>query len=133
MWAYKVDLVPAALDLHGYAVDLTGNQPPAWSHGDAADATMTRVLETSNLRRSLRDRIKKLEVGVDPQTLGLGKDCVQPDVARLLNTLARAWVETPTPRQFTRRLVTTRTELVSRFHSIHLALSKKMLKSAKRH
>ena len=133
MWAYKVDLVPAAPGMHGYAVDLAGNQPPTWSHGDAADAAMTRVLETANLRRSLRGRIKKLEVGVDPQTLGLGKDCVQPDVARLLNTLARAWVETPAPRQFTRRLVAARTELVSGFHSIHLALGGKMLKSAGRH
>ena len=63
--------------------------------------------------------MKKLESGVDPQTLGLGKDCVQPDVGRLLVQLARVWVEAPAPRQFTRRLVAARSELVSGLESIH--------------
>src|SRR5262249_12522064 len=51
MWAYKVDLVPAGPNMHAYAVDLARNQPPAWSHGDAADPATARVLETANLRR----------------------------------------------------------------------------------
>jgi hypothetical protein len=132
MWAYKVDLVPSAEDGQGYAVELSGNQPPAWTKGDAATAA-TRFLETANLRRSLRSRIKKLDSGVDPQTLGLGKDVVQPDAGRLLNTLLRAWVEAPASRQFTRRLVAARTELVSGFDSIHLAVSGRAFKSASRH
>jgi hypothetical protein len=129
MWAYKVDLVAAAEDAQGYAVDLAGNQPPAWIKADAATPT-TRFLETANLRRSVRSRVKKLESGVDPQTLGLGKDCVQPDVGRLLVQLARMWVETPAPRQFTRRLVAARAELVSGLESIHVAISGKAFKSA---
>ncbi len=129
MWAYKVDLVAAAADAQGVAIDLAGNQSPAWIRADAAPPT-TRFLEATNLRRSVRNRVKKLETGVDPQTLGLGKDCVQPDVGRLLAQLARAWVETPAPRQFTRRLVTARAELVSGLESIHLAISGKSFKSA---
>ena len=128
MWAYKVELVAAVEDAQGYAVDLAGNQPPTWIKADAATPT-TRFLETANLRRSVRSRVKKLESGVDPQTLGLGKDCVQPDVGRLLVQLARVWVETPAPRQFTRRLVAARSELVSGLESIHVAISGKAFKS----
>ncbi len=132
MWAYKVELAAAAGDAQGYAVDLAGNQPPAWIKADAATPA-TRFLETANLRRSVRSRIKKLESGVDAQTLGLGKDCVQPDVGRLLVQLARVWVEAPAPRQFTRRLVAARTELVSGLEAIHVAISGKAFKSAARH
>jgi len=132
MWAYKVELAPAAEDAQGYAIDLAGNQAPAWTTRDAATPT-TRFLETANLRRSIRSRIKKLDSGVDPQTLGLGKDAVQPEAGRLLNTLLRAWVEAPASRQFTRRLVAARTELVSSFDSIHLAVSGRAFKSASRH
>jgi hypothetical protein len=132
MWAYKVDLVSAAEDAQGYAVDFASNQPPAWIKADAAAPT-TRFIETANLRRSVRSRIKKLETGVDPQTLGLGKDCIQPEVGRLLAALQRAWIEPPAQRLFTRRLVTQRTELTSGFESIHLALSGRVFKSASRH
>jgi hypothetical protein len=132
MWAYKVELSPAAEDPQSYAVELAGSQAPAWTAREAATPT-TRFLETANLRRSIRSRIKKLDGGADPQTLGLGKDVVQPDAGRLLNTLLRAWVEAPASRQFTRRLVAARTELVSGFDSIHLAVSGRAFKSATRH
>lgn len=132
MWAYKVDLVAAAGDAQGYAVDFASNQPPSWIKADAARPS-TRFLETANLRRSVRSRIKKLDSGVDPQTLGLGKDCIQPEVGRLLNALQRAWIDSPSQRLFTRRLVTQRTELTSGFESIHLALSGRAFKSASRH
>jgi hypothetical protein len=132
MWAYKVDLVAAAADAQGYAVDLAGNQPPSWTRAEAARAT-ARFLETTNLRRSVRSRVKKLESGVDPQTLGLGKDCMQPEAGRLLAALGRAWIESPSQRQFTRRLVTGRTEVTSGLESIHLALSGKTFRTAARH
>ncbi len=132
MWAYKVELAPAAEDAGSYAIDLAANQAPAWTAREVATATM-RFLQPANLRRSLRSRIKKLDAGVDPQTLGLGKDVVQPEAGRLLNTLLRAWVEAPASRQFTRRLVAARTELVSGFDSIHLAVSGRAFKSASRH
>ncbi len=133
MWAYKVELAPAAEDAQGaYAIDAAGNQAPAWTAREAATPA-TRFLTTANLRRSIRSRIKKLDAGVDPQTLGLGKDVMQPEAGRLLNTLLRSWVEAPASRQFTRRLVAARTELVSGFDSIHLAVSGRAFKSASRH
>jgi hypothetical protein len=81
----------------------------------------------------VRGRLRKLEAGAEPQSLGLGKDCVQPDVARLLVQLSRAWVEAPAPRQFTRRLAGERTELVSGLEAIHAAVSGRAFKSAVRH
>jgi hypothetical protein len=132
MWAYKVDLVAAAHDAQGYAADLASDQPPTWLRADVAHAS-TRFLETANLRRSIRTRMKKLELGVDPQTLGLGRDCVQPEVGRLLVTLSRGWIDVPSPRQFSRRLVPGRVELTCGFESIHLAISGQIFRNAVRH
>jgi cyclic-di-GMP-binding protein len=132
MWAYKVDLATPTAEASGYAVDLAASQAPMWIDGQAATSTM-RLLETSNLRRSIRARLSKLDSGIDPQTLGLGKDCVQPDVGRLLRHLLRAWVEVPVARQFTRRLATERTELTAGLEAIHLAVSGKAFKRAARH
>jgi hypothetical protein len=132
MWAYKVDLSLAPEKDQGYAINLTGNAPPTWV--DAASASPeVRFLDVRNLRRSIKSRIKRLDEGHDPQTLGLGKDAVQPEAGRLLAGLLRAWVEAPASRQFTRRLVLGRTELTSGFESIHVALSGKLFKSASRH
>lgn len=131
-WAHKVDLVSAADDAQGYAVDLAGDQAPAWIKAQQARET-TRFLETSQLRRSVKGRLRKLEAGVDPQTLGLGKDCVQPDVGRLLHTLSRNWLEAPAPRQFTRRATPGRVALVSGFDAIHAAITGKAFKGATRH
>jgi hypothetical protein len=58
---------------------------------------------------------------------------VQPEAGRLLGSLARVWIESPSQRQFTRRLVTGRTELTSGLEAIHLALSGKAFRSAARH
>jgi hypothetical protein len=87
----------------------------------------------SALRRSVKGRARKLESGVDPQTLGLGKDCVQPDVGRLMNTLARNWLEAPAARQFTRRASPGSVELVCGIDAIHAALTGRAFKGASRH
>lgn len=132
MWAYKVDLSLAPEKDQGYAVDLSGSAPPTWVDTVSASPDI-RFLDAHNLRRSVKSRIKKLEEGQDPQTLGLGKDAVQPEASRLLASLARTWIEAPASRQFTRRLVLGRTELTSGFESIHVAISGKLFKSASRH
>jgi hypothetical protein len=131
-WAHKVDLVSAADDAQGYAVDLASSQPPQWGRADHARPA-TRFLEMSALRRSVKGRARKLESGVDPQTLGLGKDCVQPDVGRLMNTLARNWLEAPAARQFTRRASPGSVELVCGIDAIHAALTGRAFKGASRH
>jgi hypothetical protein len=130
-WAFKVDLVMAADDAHGYAVDLSGDQPPLWIKAENAGPA-TRFLETSQLRRSVKGRARKLDTGVDPQTLGLGKDCVQPDVGRLMHVLARAWLEAPAPRQFQRRANAGAVELVSGLETIHVALTGRLFKGGAR-
>ena len=132
MWAYKVDLSLAPEKDQGYAVDLSGSTAPNWQDTTSANPEM-RFLDVHNLRRSVKSRIKKLDEGQDPQTLGLGKDCVQPDAGRLLSALLRSWIESPAQRQFTRRLVPGRTELTCGFESIHVALSGKVFRSASRH
>jgi hypothetical protein len=132
MWAYKVDLTLAPEKDQGYAIDLTGNASPTWVEAASASPEI-RFLDVRNLRRSIKSRIKKLDEGQDPQTLGLGKDAVQPEAGRLLASLLRTWIEAPASRQFTRRLVLGRTELTTGFESIHVALSGKLFKSASRH
>jgi len=67
------------------------------------------------------------------QGLGLGKDCVQPDVGRLIATLARNWLEAPAARQFTRRAAPGRVGLLSGLDAIHAALTGKTFKTASRH
>jgi len=132
MWAYKVELSLAPEKDQGYAVDLTSSTAPTWQDTASANPDM-RFLDVHNLRRSVKSRIKKLEEGQDPQTLGLGKDCVQPETGRLLGALLRTWIESPAARQFTRRLVPGRTELTCGFESIHVAISGKVFKTASRH
>ncbi len=132
MWAYKVDLSLAPEKDQGYAVDLASSTAPTWQDTASANPDL-RFLDAHNLRRSVKSRIKKLEEGQDPQTLGLGKDAVQPEAGRLLTTLLRTWIESPATRQFTRRLVPGRTELTCGFESIHVAISGKVFRTASRH
>lgn len=132
MWGFKVELHAQAEAGEGYAVDTAGNSGPEWrSNADAGPAI--RFLSVPALRRSVGGRIKKLEAGADPQDLGLGKDCVQPECSRLLVTLLRAWTERPPVRQYSRRLAPERTELVSGLSSIHIAVGGKLFKSQTRH
>ncbi|MCX7893091.1 MAG: hypothetical protein N2544_12080 [Burkholderiales bacterium] len=132
LWAHKVELGLALDAAQGYAVDLAGAAPPAWTRLESATPT-TRFLDTSQLKRSIKGRLRKLEQGAEPEALGLGKDAVQPDAGRLLAQAARAWLEAPAARQFTRRLAPGRTELVSGFDSLHVALTGRVFKSAARH
>ena len=132
LWAHKVSLGLSLSQPQGYAVDLEGGAPPTWTQLASATPT-TRFLDTTELRRSVKARIRKLESGGDPESLGLGKDVIQPDAARLLTQLYRAWVDAPVARQFTRRLVPGRTELVAGLDSIHVAVGGRAFKSAARH
>lgn len=132
MWGFKVELQLHPEGSEAYAVDTAGDAGPEWrSVADAAPAV--RFLYMPALRRSVGGRIKKLEAGEDPQALGLGKDCVQPECGRLLVTLLRNWIERPAPRQFGRRQTLERTELVSGLATIHVAIGGKLLKSQSRH
>lgn len=132
IWAFKVELRIDAGQSAGYAVDTAGRAGPEWMQGDAS-ASSFRLIGTTALRRSVGGRIRKLEAGADPHSLGLGKDCVQPECGRLLMTLLRAWTEPPSTRAYTRRLAPGRTELVSSLAAIHVAVGGRILKSQARH
>ena len=132
MWGFKVELHPHAEAGQGYAVDTAGDHGPEWLT-NAAVGPAIRFLSVDALRRSVGGRIKKLDQGEDPQALGLGKDCVQPECGRLLLTLLRSWSERPPARQFSRRLAPERTELVCGMSAIHTAVGGKALKSQARH
>ncbi len=132
IWAFKAELRIEADAASGYAVDTAGRAGPDWVQ-DRTAPSATRFIGTTALRRSVAGRIRKLEAGADPQSLGLGKDCVQPECGRLLLTLLRAWTEPPSTRAYTRRLAPGRTELVSGLAAIHLAIGGKALKSQARH
>ena len=132
LWAHKVELGLALDAAQGYAVDLAGAAPPSWTRLESAAPT-TRFLDTTQLKRSIKGRLKKLEQGAEPEALGLGRDVVQPDASRLLAHLYRGWLEAPMSRQFTRRLAPGRTELLSGFDTIHVALTGRVFKGAARH
>lgn len=122
-WAYKVKFSEGGTDC--FAVDTGAGAPPAW-HAQASRKLL--ALETTDIRRSIRSRLKKIEAGEDPESLGLGNDCVLPDCARLLQTLAKAWTEQPTARQFSRRPTPGVADLSTGFEAIHVAITRRVFK-----
>jgi len=132
LWGHKVELGLSLSAPQGYAVDLAGEAPPSWTRLEAAAPTL-RFLDTTALRRSVKARVRKLEAGEDPDALGLGKDVIGEDAARLLAQLLRAWTEPPTTRQFARRIAPGRTELVVGLDVIHAACGGKLSRAAGGH
>jgi hypothetical protein len=132
LWAHKVELGLSLDSPQGYAVDLTGEAPPAWTRLEAASPTL-RFLDTTALRRSVKARLRKLDVGEDAVELGLGKDVTAEDGVRLLAQLLRAWTEPPVARQYSRRLAPGRTELLAGFAAIHLAAGGRLVKTPGSH
>jgi cyclic-di-GMP-binding protein len=122
-WAYKVKFSEGGQDC--FAVDPESGAPPAW-HAQAPKKLI--AMETSDIRRSIRSRLKKIEAGEDPESLGLGNDCVLPDCARLLQTLAKSWTEQPTARQFSRRPTPGVAELSTGFEAIHVGITQRVFK-----
>ena len=122
-WAYKVEFSQGGKDC--YAVDPTAGSPPAW-HANAPAKALS--LDAAEIRRSIRSRLKKIEAGEDPESLGLGNDCILPDCARLLQTLSKAWSEQPTARQFSRRATPGAADLSTGFEAIHVAITARVFK-----
>lgn len=99
-WAHKVGVLRNCADAGQFAVDLSGQSGPTWRN-DAG--TAIRFLDTSRLGRTLRKRIQRLDLGEDPNLLGLGSDIAQPIAGELLATLLRQWCAAPGARKFPRR------------------------------
>lgn len=132
LWSHKVELGLSLDAPQGYAVDLAGDAPPVWTRLEAAAPTL-RFLDTTALRRSVKARVRKLEAGDDPVALGLGKDVIGEDAARLLGQLLRTWTEPPATRQFARRIAPDRTEVVVGLEAIHAACGGKLMRAAGGH
>ncbi|HKO86988.1 MAG TPA: hypothetical protein VJU83_00565 [Burkholderiales bacterium] len=122
-WAYKVQFSNDGKDC--YTVNPQGNTPPAWA---AKPPPNVFCVDAAEVRRSIRSRLKKLDAGETAESLGLGNDCVQPQCSDLLQTLARAWTEQPTTRQFHRRATPSAAKLSTSFEAIHVAITGRIFK-----
>lgn len=131
-WGYKVALSASMSGEQGYAIDSTGSATPEWISA-AAMRPGQLFINTIDIKRSLLSRLKKLETGEDPEALGLGKDCVQPECGRLLVNLLRAWTEAPMARQFSRHARPGLTTLIVGFEAIHIAISGRVFRDSTRH
>ncbi len=127
-FAHRVHITPVGPDTtaprdarlaHAYAVNLGSDAGPFWrpthdllGEPGAIDSPL-RFLDTQPLAHSLRKRLRLLEAGEDPATLGLGKDCSQPGAGALLRQLLHAWCAAPPVPQFPRRSVNVRHAIAS--------------------
>jgi len=80
-----------------------------------------RVLDTSELRRSLKKRLTGLARGQQPGELQLGDDCVQPATGQLLETVYQRWCKNNMPRRHERRPGSGNSQLHCGFEEAHRA------------
>lgn len=115
-WSAKVLVVepgrsrPAG-DHAAWGFDIRGDAAPHWMQSGSAGQSdesgdSIRLLDITELRRSLRKRLMALEAGKSPSEIGLGADCVQPAAGELLKVLLNIWCSAPTPPRFPRRAAT---------------------------
>jgi len=121
-WAHKVRLAATTAEPAGFAADLTGSSGAQWTAAGAG-GTSLRFLDTTELLRSLKSRLKRLAEGTAPTELGLGRDCVQPATGELLQTLFAAWGQAPRPRAFPRHAGALNCQVVAGLADIHAALA----------
>jgi cyclic-di-GMP-binding protein len=102
-WSGKLELCsdpPPASRSAPLFVDIDSDRPA----GYRADSSGTqRILDTSQLKRSLKKRILALEDGQAPAELGLGEDCVQPHARELLVQMYFRWCKGGATRRHERR------------------------------
>jgi len=101
-WSPRVSIERSAAGSLRHSVDLAGGGGAGWRSGEGG-GTALRFLDTTILGRTIRKRLKQLELGVAPAALGLGKDIAPLAAADLLKYLLRHWCQAPAARQFPRR------------------------------
>jgi len=121
-WAGKVTLSAESGARDSVAVNLNNDFAPRARSGSDGSEELLRFLDLSSLRRSVKNRIRALEEGEDPHALGLGSEGAPEELAETLRMLYQQWFETPIARQFKRRLVSSRAEVLSGFASAHSAM-----------
>ena len=78
-----------------------------------------RQLGMERLKEGLQGVLARLQHGTDPVALGLGKDCVQPAVNRLMMLLFRSWCMNPRSRRFPRHAGGGEAEMALGLETIH--------------
>lgn len=94
---------------------------------DTGPQPLRNLQESYSLRQLVMDRLKesmqvildRLQQGADPTALGLGKDCVQPGVTRLMTLLFRTWCIVPRSRRYPRHAASGEAEVATSFDAIH--------------
>lgn len=142
-WAEKARVGPESRSEsgRGYRIDLSGATGPQWNDGrDGQDrqhrgpaSKAVRHLDFAEVAHSIKWRLKKLDAGVLPAELGLGRDCIQPAAGELLGALLSSLTRPPKSRQFPRHVAHTATELASGLAQIHAALGGKAIVEDFRH
>ncbi|MBL8486268.1 MAG: hypothetical protein JNK22_04210 [Rhodocyclaceae bacterium] len=122
-WAGKVVVglsMPADPKAIPACVDLASDQPAGYMPraGDGA-----RWLDPTELRRSLKARIVRLDKGESPAALQLGEDCVQPACGEVLNQAYQRWCRGGLGRRQDRRPASGGCEFVCDVPAIHYYLS----------
>ena len=121
-WAGKARLWRSAANGGGLAVDFASDTGARWVAAGTPGATL-RFIDCENLRRTIRQRVRKLDAGTPPEALHLGRDCPPFAARELLNNLLRCWSDAPVSRRFPRHDAFGATDLVASFAEIHKAIS----------
>lgn len=122
-WARRFSRVVAVakaesskLPLYGVDLNLDDGAQPL---RQLSEGYYLRQLGMERLKEGLQGVLARLQHGTDPVTLGLGKDCVQPGVNRLMMLLFRIWCMNPRSRRFPRHAGTGEAEMALGFEAIH--------------
>lgn len=108
--------------LHGVDFNVDGGPLPL---RNLSEGYSLRQLVMDRLKEAMPTILDRLQQGADPTALGLGKDCVQPGVSRLMSLLFRTWCVVPRTRRFPRHSATGEAEVASGFEAIHHQVSGK--------
>lgn len=105
-----------------YGLDLNMGEGPQPIRG-LSEGYYLRQISMERLKEGLQGVLARLQHGADPVAMGLGKDCVQPGVNRLMTLLFRVWCMTPRCRRFPRHTGSGEAEIALGFESVHHLLT----------
>jgi hypothetical protein len=121
-WSGKVELTRESGPRDSIAVNLASSFAPRARAAANEGEELLRFLDLSTLRRSVKSRIRALEEGEDPHALGLGSEGSPEELLEILRLLYQQWFEMPIARQYKRRLISSRAELLGGFAIAHAAM-----------
>jgi hypothetical protein len=93
LWSWKIPILaapPADLRTPPLSIDLVGDEHAVFKQKPIA-ADGIYWLDLAELRRTIKQRLASLAQGESPESLELGKDCMQPDCEILLKRVYQDW------------------------------------------